>query len=87
MCITKCCHFDKRGINAQYNVCITHRGTGISALGKSPRRRSPPIGGERLRAEIPWAEDKSIFLIKGVFFIFRPREFRPIDARPILTHF
>ena len=62
-------------------------GTGISALGKSPRRRSPPIGGERLRAEIPWAEDKSIFLIKGVFFIFRPREFRPIDARPILTHF
>ena len=63
------------------------RGTGIQALGNSPRRRSPPIGGEHLRGENPWAEDKSIFLIKGVFFIFRPVEFRPVDARPILIRF
>ena len=63
------------------------RGTGITALGNSPRRRSPPIGGEGLRGENPWAEDKSIFLIKGVFFMFRPREFRPVDACPILTLF
>ena len=50
-------------------------------------RRLPPIGGEHLRGENPWAEDKSIFLIKGVFFIFRPVEFRPVDARPILIRF